>query len=1144
MANERNERIKKLLDQAADIEPAQRSAFLDRHCGDDATLRSEVESLLEYDHSGILDHPAFDGQPLAATHGIPTIHVPASQQSSHLGAGVPARIGPYEIVGVVGEGGMGTVYHARQDNPGRSVALKVIKPGLGHANLLKRFRREAEVLGQLRHPGIAHIYEAGAAETITSGHRTVTQPFIVMEYIDGPPLTQYADVHNLNVRQRLELVAKVCDGVQHAHQKGVIHRDLKPANILVAEDEAARQSYVAEEYPSAVRDRSSSSAVSQPKIVDFGVARLIDADVRATMHTAAGQLIGTLAYMSPEQVTGRGSESELDTRSDVYSLGVVLYEVLTGQLPHDLSDVSIPDAARLIRENRPRRLTALDKTLGRDIETIVSKAMDKDKARRYQSASELAADIRRYLHGDPILARGDSMVYVLRKTLSRYRGLATATALLGVTLTVFGIVSFNLAVREGKAKRQAIAALQTGNIERGRLLGRIGSIATAENLIWREHLRRPDSYHTYWALWELYSQAPCMATVAGTEVQVHDTTFSPDGKLLAAAGDSGRIEIRDAWFLEHLATLRGHDGAARAVSFSGDGRRLASCGGDGTIALWDVGSWQRLLTIDAHQGGCHSVSFSPGSSARLASGGFDRTVRLWDAKSGTPMGSAEVPDRQIWRVGFNPDGTILASSGTDAVIRLWSASDLAPVVSFAGHEGAVVSLAFSADGRTLVSGGVDRLIKFWDIESGACVDTLSVPNGTVRSLLFTPNDETLVSVGWRTIDLWDPVSRSKRRSLSLRLGGEGLSCSSDGRRIALAGQAAQVWDISAEGGVHYLGAHSGRVVAAISADGTIIASGDSAGHVRVWEAGTGRRLAEFAGHAERIRALKFNPDSSSLAQLATAGGDGHVRLWDVASGRCVHTFNDHSSVSMGSIAFSPDGHTIALTRHEEGVGFQIELRDVDSGRMLRRFGSNDREIIGVVFSPDGRTMASSARDLVIRVWTVLGEPLAELTDPVPTSWWSLDFSLDGRELISGTWRRDMRIWDLADAEVQVQLEGHSSVIYSVDYHPIDPRLVASASQDGSVRLWDLEGRRSLCTLVPFDGFDVISLEFSPNGKTLVVAGAHESVAVYDLTYYDRHIAGQMEYQIQSLRSELGDEIQSKRLNAWREGVLRRVRQGS
>jgi predicted Ser/Thr protein kinase len=336
---------------------------------------------------------------------------------------IPSRIGHYRIVGLLGEGGMGTVYEAEQDHPQRRVALKVIRGEYTSPELLQRFTREAEVLGRLQHAGIAQIYEAN-----TFDEHGGARPFFAMELARGEPLTEYADRQALGSAERLALFALVCDAVHYAHGQGVIHRDLKPANILV-------------------------TATGQPKILDFGVALLFDGDVQVTRQTSAGEVIGTLQYMSPEQVNA--DPVQIDVRSDVYSLGVILYELLSRRLPYDLSSKMILEAARAILVDDPEPLSAADRTLGGDIEIIVGKALEKERQRRYDSANDLASDVRRFLGDEPIAARRASAVYQLRKFTRRNRALVGGLAFGAAVLVVGTAVSSWQAIRATAAERLA-----------------------------------------------------------------------------------------------------------------------------------------------------------------------------------------------------------------------------------------------------------------------------------------------------------------------------------------------------------------------------------------------------------------------------------------------------------------------------------------------------------------------------------------------------------------------------------------------------------------------------------------------------------------------------------------------------------------
>ncbi|MCA9298050.1 MAG: serine/threonine protein kinase, partial [Phycisphaerales bacterium] len=407
MSESFEDRASRLASEAQGLSGDARSSFLSSI--EEDALRRRVQSLLD-------DEETREGDVTLNTSSETAIHLgdpgeagatPGPSGSSLVGH----RVGSYLIQGVIGEGGMGVVYRATQERPNRQVALKLIRPGHATSQHRRRFEFEAELLGRLSHPGIAQIHEAGIDEATGSA-------YFAMELIEGEDLTTYLAHRTLGTRERLRLFAEICRAVQHAHSKGVIHRDLKPSNILVTE----------------VGDPPR----AQPKILDFGVARLTDADTRsATLRTDIGQLIGTVPYMSREQ--GTGDPDALDTRSDVYALGVVLYEVLLGRLPYDLSNRLIHEAVRVIREDEPTRLSSVNPSLRGDVETIVMKALEKERDRRYQSAGDLATDIDRYLTDEPIAARPASTWYQVRKFSRRHRALVGGVAATFVVL-VLGII--------------------------------------------------------------------------------------------------------------------------------------------------------------------------------------------------------------------------------------------------------------------------------------------------------------------------------------------------------------------------------------------------------------------------------------------------------------------------------------------------------------------------------------------------------------------------------------------------------------------------------------------------------------------------------------------------------------------------------
>jgi len=453
MTPDEYQRVREAFLAARDLSPQDQIEFLKQAGKGDMSILAEVRSLLDNADKAntFLQTPALgrsfalDGpEKLLDDSSWPGAELKTSGPALNSG-GLPERIGQYRIIDILGSGGMGVVYRAEQDNPRRTVALKVIRPGAESRETLKRFEYEGQILGSLQHPGIAQVFEAGTAD---SSHGP--QPFFAMELIQGEPLGEYLRRRQPSIEQRIELLARVCDAVQHAHQKGIVHRDLKPANILVADETA--------ETGRGMATRAAIPDVGQPKILDFGVARATDADVRTTtLQTAVGQLVGTVAYMSPEQVTG--DPRQLDTRSDVYALGVIGYEMLAGCLPIDVSGMTIPQAIRAIAEQEPPALRSINRALGGDLDVIFHTALEKDKEHRYQSASDLSTDLRRYLTDQPILARRATAFYQLRKFTRRNRLLVFSGAAVALALVAGTIVSTSLATWAIDAEELAQARL-------------------------------------------------------------------------------------------------------------------------------------------------------------------------------------------------------------------------------------------------------------------------------------------------------------------------------------------------------------------------------------------------------------------------------------------------------------------------------------------------------------------------------------------------------------------------------------------------------------------------------------------------------------------------------------------------------------
>lgn len=518
------ERVKNVVLEARHLSGAARDAYLDRVCAGDEGLRLEVESLLPHgDAPGLLDQgtpPVSSGALARIVEAAADKESAGTEASDYEGfvSRLPKNLGPFRIIRLIARGGMGTVYEAEQEDPKRRVALKTLRPDLLSPSLARRFQLESRILGILKHPGIAQVYEAG---TVDDGGQEL--PYFSMELIEGQSLLEWASERELDTDGRLTLFARVCDAVEHAHLQGVIHRDLKPDNILVTND-------------------------GHPKVLDFGVARVTDADVEAvTMMTQAGQIMGTLAYMSPEQVAG--DPDKLDLRSDVYALGAVLFELLSGRKPHDLARRTLPEATRIIRDEDATRLGSVDTRFRGDLETIVGTALEKDVGHRYVSAAALAEDIRRHQAQLPIGARPPSSFYQLRKFAQRHTGLVVGVSIAFVALISGLVLSLNFAIDEAQQRSKAESAGY-----RALIAASMAALDDEQHLVARpmlgeapEALRGWEWHHAAARaeplLWELPLDLSPPQRWSHTFPAF---AFSPDGMRLAALVADDRVDVFEA----------------------------------------------------------------------------------------------------------------------------------------------------------------------------------------------------------------------------------------------------------------------------------------------------------------------------------------------------------------------------------------------------------------------------------------------------------------------------------------------------------------------------------------------------------------------------------------------------------------------
>jgi WD40 repeat protein/tRNA A-37 threonylcarbamoyl transferase component Bud32 len=992
-----------------------------------------------------------------------------------LESAVGRRLGKFQLLEQVGEGAFGAVWRARDTVLDRQVALKIPHARLlTTPRLLQRFHREARAAAQLRHPGIVTVHEVTILDD---------QPAVVSDFIEGITLEKWLVGRQLAASESAELVAQLAEALDYAHTLGVIHRDVKPANIML--DRVP---------PQAPDDTASPAGLPRPLVTDFGLA--LRGEAEATL-TVEGQLLGTPAYMSPEQAAGQAHG--VDGRSDVYSLGVVFYELLTGELPFRGGPKSALLHRVLYEEPCPPQ--RINPAIPRDLETICLKALEKEPDRRYGRASDLAEDLRRFLRGEPIRARPAGPGERALKWARRRPALAALVAV-GV-LCLLGSTGFSLvyayqqeqlrltaeqvAERERTLKRNAESAAEREGIlkrkaESDELRARRYSYVSDLTLIQRawddgeyglvlqllERQRPPEGkpdlrgfeWRYYWSLCHCARH-----TLAGHTDGVTSVAFSRDGKWMASCSADQTVRLWDVETGTQRPLPRmDHANQVKCVAFSPVADRLASAGEDRKVYLWNPVTGQRLRGLD-HPTGVLSVAFSRDGKL-LASGGRDAKVRLWEVETGRQLHSLEGHTGGVWAVAFSPVDDVLATAGGLPVgvgeLKLWDVANGKELKSIPGPSEQVTAVRFSPDGKLLACASRDSAVTLWDAQTGKVLCRLEHP-AHVLSVAFSPDGQTLVSGGAdRAVRLWDVASGVE--VFAFRGHGdrvESVEFSPDGRTVASGSvdRSVKLWQ-PAERPERLLLGHKVRVWSvALSRDGQSLASGDAEGNVVIWDVETERKKFTLPKNTGAILAVAFSPDGRFLA---SGGNDKTVRLWDPATGTEVRRFGPTAGVS--SLAFSPDGKLLATANWDQTITlFDVEAPD-RPGRLLERHTSG---VTTVAFSPDGKTLASGSADATVKLWDPATGKELNCLPRQATGISSVAFSPDGTLLASAcggikgrmTVPGEVRFWDLtANKEVQ-SLPEHPDRVTSLAYAPGGEVLVTASGPGGDVRLWDLTTRQ-------------------------------------------------------------------------------------
>jgi WD40 repeat protein len=1003
------------------------------------------------------------------------------------------RVGDVTILRLLGAGGMGRVYEGRQDAPARLVAVKVLQAGPGSPAVVQRFRQEADLLARLRHPHIAQVHAAGMHPTAAGD-----LPYFVMELVeDAAPLTGFTRERQLSIRDRVALFAQACRAVAHAHAAGIVHRDLKPANILVAAD-------------------------GEPKVIDFGVARLTAADERLTLAAEAGDLLGTVRYMSPEQLGLDAGEA--DARSDIYALGLILHELAVDELPYELGGRSLVEAACILGrrtggESRPlaRRLRGrgLPADEATSLAVITTTCLEPRPSDRYRDAGDLAADLDRWLAGLSIQAQPPSLAESLSRLTRRHRAAATAAAIASMAVVVaLGGVAWSWRVAE-RQRRVAEAASAVADEARD-LAERRRQEAEARALEARRQLylstvllaaeaRDRDNLAEARRLLAAARGLASAAAGGGIELDCLAATLeeslasldaeagsvlavacSPTDDTVAFGTELGKVWLwrpsRSAAGGDHspgdtpAGPLESHDRKVWAVTFSPDGRLLATASEDGTARVHDVATGRPVTTLTGHASRVYGVAFSP-DGRRLATASHDRSIRLWDTRSWRQQMALEGHRGTVFSVAFSADGRRLLSASADGTARTWNAEDGQPLAVVPASSGRLYRAEFGPPaGNLIATASDDCLVRLWDGDHGSPRGELPHPQ-RVNALAFLEDGRRLATAsGDGLVRCWDletaePVAQRRGHAKSLM-----ALAARPGTSQVVTGSldgTLRLWDLGAAG-ESSVALHAGGRAVAASAAASLLAVGTAAGTVRLLDPATLRDLDELTGPTGRVNSVAFSAPGSLLAAV---DDEGRVHRWQVASRRPLPPVAVHRRRAY-AVAFGPAGDRLATG----GEDRTARLLDAIDGTELVPPFKHPARVLGVAFHPAGHQLATACEDRLVRLWDVAtgNQLVAWRAHEKPVNW--VSFAADGGRLASASSDGTVRLWDLAataDGQDPLVLTGPARQVWKVAFAPAGDR-VAAAGADGTVQLWEAATGRPVAVLRGHRD-EVWGLAFLPDG---------------------------------------------------------------